>query len=106
MGADCKSVGLAYEGSNPSPATPALRPGSQRCEPGRSRCAAVDQLAGGQTTTRWKDSAARAPAALYVATKTPLGSAPSCAVVANPAEADPAPVVPMLATYAHCRTSL
>src|SRR4051794_4352943 len=22
MGADCKSVGLAYEGSNPSPATP------------------------------------------------------------------------------------
>src|SRR3954453_24022435 len=33
MGADCKSVGLAYEGSNPSPATPGttapdLRPGA------------------------------------------------------------------------------
>src|SRR5687768_3653479 len=25
MGADCKSVGLAYEGSNPSPATPGSR---------------------------------------------------------------------------------
>ncbi len=26
MGADCKSVGLAYEGSNPSPATRYARP--------------------------------------------------------------------------------
>src|SRR3954452_21859116 len=40
MGADCKSVGLAYEGSNPSPATPGatapdLTIGGRRRSPGR-----------------------------------------------------------------------
>src|SRR6478752_2589256 len=41
MGADCKSVGLAYEGSNPSPATPGTtapdlsRSGAVRASGGR-----------------------------------------------------------------------
>ena len=36
MGADCKSVGFAFEGSNPSPATRSRRPGSQVLNTSRS----------------------------------------------------------------------
>ncbi len=51
MGADCKSVGLAYEGSNPSPATP----GATAPDPavgGRRRAGAV-LPSGGRGRGRW-----------------------------------------------------
>ena len=64
MGADCKSVGLAYEGSNPSPATPRYD------GPRPSRSGAVCAFRGRSAPGRWRSRCAPAAARPGTASRT------------------------------------